>query len=313
VNYLRCEIRSIDAVKKLISKHLRVDTDRLFISGSSAGGWLASHLLEYRAQPWAGAMIFVAGRHATADVLTNRHSVRAFRDMPIFFGSSLPGSSHGANHQWAVKGAAVYQRRGAIVTFQVYRKTGWLVCSPLLRDWVRAYVLDDKTDTPAEKRAKWNRLTRKMPEEIDSTALIKAQIAKVLGKRPSQLTDADLLLVKELSLMGQYVSNISYLERLSNLESLDISFTYVDSVAPLLRCRNLQTLDISDTAIKSLSFLKNLPKLDTLSMWNLWLDRSQIDELKGHLPNLNVVDYQWDLYEKDSIGRVLPKLRVEID
>ena len=26
-----------------------------------------------------------------------------------------------------------------------------------------------------------------------------------------------------------------------------------------------------------------------------------------------IVDYQWDLYEKDAIGRVLPKLRVKID
>ena len=48
-------------------------------------------------------------------------------------------------------------------------------------------------------------------------------------------------------------------------------------------------------------------------MWNLWLDREETDELKEDLPNLRIVDYQWDLYEKDSIGRVLPKLRVKIN
>ncbi len=48
-------------------------------------------------------------------------------------------------------------------------------------------------------------------------------------------------------------------------------------------------------------------------MWNFWLDREEIDELKEDLPNLRIVDYQWDLYEKDSIGRDLPKLRVKIN
>ncbi len=311
--YLRRELQSLDAVKQRISKHLRVDDTRLFISGSSAGGWLASHLLEYRAQPWAGAMIFVAGRHDSASVLTNEPSVRALRDMPVFFGASLPGASHGANYRWAVRGATLYQQRGAIVTFQTYRKTGWLVCSPLLRDWVRAFVIDGKGDTPDEKRARANRLTRKTPGQIDSTAIIKGQIAQVQGKSPSQLTAADLLAVKELSLTGRYVSDISYLGRLRDLESLDLSFTYVEDLTPLLGCRQLRQLDISDTRVKSLSLLKSLPTLETLTMWNLWIDRIHVDELKQHLAGLKVVDYQWDLYEKDDIGRVVPKRVVQME
>ena len=119
--------------------------------------------------------------------------------------------------------------------------------------------------------------------------------------------------IEELSLMGQYVSDISFLTHLDNLRSLDISFTYVDNVGPLLRCKNLRKLDISDTHIKDITPLKNLPNLETLKMWNLWLDRSQVDELKKSLPDLNVVDYQWDLYEKDSIDRVVPKLRVRLN
>ena len=119
--------------------------------------------------------------------------------------------------------------------------------------------------------------------------------------------------IEELSLMGQYVSDISYLSHLNNLRSLDISFTYVDTVEPLLRCNTLQKLDISDTHIKDITPLKDLPNLDTLRMWNLWLDRSQVDELKDNLPDLNVVDYQWDLYEKDSIDRVVPKLKVTLN
>ncbi|MHC4432199.1 MAG: hypothetical protein ACYTBS_10200, partial [Planctomycetota bacterium] len=59
--------------------------------------------------------------------------------------------------------------------------------------------------------------------------------------------------------------------------------------------------------------LKNLRQLDSVSVWNLWVDREQIDELKENLPNLKIPDYQWDLYEKDPIGRVLPRLRVKVN
>jgi hypothetical protein len=307
------ELKSIFEAKRLVSKYLRIDNNRLFLAGSSAGGWLASNLLELRAQVWAGAMIYVAGRHPTADLLTNKSSTKAFYGLPVFFGSSLPGDSHGSNYPWALKGMEIYERRGAIVTFQIYKKGEWLACSPLLRDWVRAYVLDGKTDSAADKFIKWKQLTRKMPNEIDSTPIIKEHIAKQLNKQADQLTKADLTDIKELSLMGQYVSDLSYLAYLSNLQSLDISFTYVDTVEPLLNCKSLQKLDISDTHIKDITPLKNLPKLHTLSMWNLWLDRSQVDGLKENLPNLTIIDYQWDLYEKDSIGRVLPKLRVKMN
>jgi Leucine-rich repeat (LRR) protein len=82
---------------------------------------------------------------------------------------------------------------------------------------------------------------------------------------------------------------------------------------PLLKCKKLQKLNISGTSIENIKPLKNLPGLASLKMWNLWLDREKIDELKENLPNLKITDYQWDLYERDSIGRVLPKLTVKIN
>lgn len=80
-----------------------------------------------------------------------------------------------------------------------------------------------------------------------------------------------------------------------------------------LKCRNLRKLNISGTRVKDVTPLKNLAQLGALSMWNLWVDREQIDELKEQLPKLEIEDYQWDLYEKDSIGRVVPKLRVRLN
>jgi hypothetical protein len=311
IDSIKRELKSIYEAKKLISKHLRIDNDRLFISGSSAGGWFASNLLEYKAQIWAGAMIFVAGRHPSASVLTNKESTKAFRGLPVFFGSS-PEGSHGPNHKWALRGAEIYKSRGAIVTFETYDRD-WLVHSPLLRDWNRAYILSGKTDSTRDKIAKVRQLTRAKPKEINSTEIIKTQIAKQLNKPVHTLSADDLIEIKELSLMGENVSDITYLANLINLQSLDISFTYVDNVEPLLKCKSLQKLNISGTYIEDIKPLKNLPQLDSLSMWNLWLGREQINVLKRNLPNLKITDYQWDIYETDSIGRILPKLTVMLN
>jgi Leucine-rich repeat (LRR) protein len=184
---------------------------------------------------------------------------------------------------------------------------------PLLRDWNRDFVLTGKTDTLAQKRAKWQRLVREAQLPIDNPGTIQARIARQLGLQPDQLTGADLHSVKELSLMGRRVTDTSYLAQLPHLESLDLSFTYVESVEPLLACQQLHTLDISDTHIEDIAPLKNLPHLKTLRLWNLWLERQHIDRLQAHLPHLKIIDYQWDLYEKDPIGRVLPKRRVKLD
>ena len=310
-DYIKRELDSIYETKKLISKHLRIDDDRLFISGTSAGGWLVSDLLEYKAQVWAGAMIFVAGLHPNASVLTNEKSLKAFRGLPVFIGSS-PEGSHGANHKWALKAKDVYKQRGAIVTFETYDGEG-LVHSPLLRDWNRAFILDGKNDSARDKIAKARQFTQTKLENIESMEIIKTQIAKQLNKQADQLTNDDLLEIKQLSLVGENISDIANLANLINLESLDISFTYVNDLSPLLACKNLQKLNLSGTYVEDIKPLKDLPQLDTLSMWNLWLDRSQINTLKKNLPDLKIPDYQWDIYETDSIGRIEPKLTVELN
>jgi hypothetical protein len=233
--------------------------------------------------------------------------------MPIFFGSSLPGSSHGVNYKWARNAQRLYKQRGAIVSFEIYPKDDWLVHSPLLRDWTDAYILGDKADSIMEKKMKWTKLTRTKVKDMDSTKIIEEEIATQLNKEVRQMTEDDLINIKELSLMGKYIFDITYISKLINLESLDISFTYVDNVENLLSLKNLQKLNISSTQIIDIRPLKDLPQLNWLSMWNLWLGREQINELKANLPNLKIPDYQWDLYETDSIGRIVPKLTVKIN
>ena len=85
----------------------------------------------------------------------------------------------------------------------------------------------------------------------------------------------------------------------------------------ILQSRNRRQEDfpnnVNQPFIEDIIPLKNLRQLESLSMWNLWLEREKINELKENLPNLNIKDYQWDIYETDSISRVLPKLRVTLN
>lgn len=63
------------------------------------------------------------------------------------------------------------------MSFEVYDKDEWLVCSPMLRDWTAAFIVSDKADSARENMVKWRRLTRKNLHEIDSTEIIKKQLS----------------------------------------------------------------------------------------------------------------------------------------
>ncbi len=309
VAHIKREIESIQAVKTCLRKYLRIDKDRMFITGASAGGWHTSLLLECRAQLWAGAMIFAAGRHRSAVALTNDYSSFAFRNMPIYFGSS-PQGSHGGNHPSALQAAQLYRQRGALVIFDTIDKR---INTPLRREWARTYMLDPVTGSTRSHKTRFTPIEPVELSEKTSTTIIKDAIAKQLNKPVDQLTGEDLAGVKALCLTGQYVSDLSYIRELRNLESLDVSFTFIDDIEPLLACQQLQTLNISGTGVKDIGSLKGLPNLRHLSMWHIWVERDQIDTLKGRLPSLSIKDFQWDLYEKDATGLVVPKLKVRID
>jgi predicted esterase len=115
-NSLRSEIKSIAAAKAYVSKHLRIDSDKMFIAGISRGGWLISSLLEYKPSAWAGAAIFCAGR-AGYQVDTDK---RLLHDKPIYIGSGEIDQNLGA----AKKAAGVYERLGANITFEIYKGLG---------------------------------------------------------------------------------------------------------------------------------------------------------------------------------------------
>jgi predicted peptidase len=120
IDYFRRERRSILEVKRYISKYLKIDEKRLFVTGASKGGWHASAILESSAKAWAGAVILAAGRSRNASVITTPYNKRALRGKPIYIGA---GEKDG-NLASAKKAATYYERLGAEVIFEEYEGAG---------------------------------------------------------------------------------------------------------------------------------------------------------------------------------------------
>jgi predicted esterase len=151
INYIKRERRSILEVKRYISKRLRIDGKRLFITGSSKGGWHASAMLESSAKVWAGAVILAAGRSQSAGLITTDAGRKALRGKPVYIGAG----EKDVNLDSAKKAAAYYERAGAEVTFEEYKGAehafdptkpkklyNWLVTNSSVED-----TQSDKTDS----------------------------------------------------------------------------------------------------------------------------------------------------------------------
>lgn len=130
INYLNRELSSVMAVKAYVSKYLKIDEKRLFITGKSMGGWLVSALAERSVKTWAGIAIFCAGRNS----IVLRGSKTAMRGKPIYIGTG----ENDQNRPAAKKAAAYYRRLGAKVTFEVYKNLGHKADakSKILHDWL---------------------------------------------------------------------------------------------------------------------------------------------------------------------------------
>jgi predicted esterase len=117
INYIKRQRRSVLEVKRYISRRLRIDEKRLFITGSSMGGWHASAMLESSPKVWAGAVILAAGRSRNISMLTTDAGENALRGKPIYIGAGEKDTNLAA----AKKAAVYYERLGAKVTFEEYK------------------------------------------------------------------------------------------------------------------------------------------------------------------------------------------------
>jgi predicted peptidase len=148
INYLNRELRNLLAVKRYISKYLKIDRGRLFITGKSMGGWLVSALAERSARNWAGIAIFCAGRNS----IVLRGSKTALRDKPIYIGTG----ENDQNRPAAEKAAAYYRRLGAKVTIDVYPGLGHKADpeSKTLYNWLCENSSTEDTEPKKENKGK---------------------------------------------------------------------------------------------------------------------------------------------------------------
>jgi len=135
INYFKKERRSILGVKRYVSKHLRVDDSRLFVTGYSKGGWHTAAMLAVSGKVWAGGVIFAAGRSRNAEVLVTEEGKKALRGKPIYIGAGETDP----NLKSAKKAAVYYEHLGAKVTFEMFKGKGHSLDpseSEILQEWL---------------------------------------------------------------------------------------------------------------------------------------------------------------------------------
>jgi poly(3-hydroxybutyrate) depolymerase len=142
INMLRSEIKSIAAAKAYVSKHLRIDSDKMFIAGISKGGWLVSSLFEFKPSAWAGAAIFCAGRN---NIVTDTPKSLLY-NKAVYIGSGEKDQNLNA----AKKAAGYYGRLETDITFEIYKGLGHAADpnSQKLRNWL---IKNSSKDKPKGK------------------------------------------------------------------------------------------------------------------------------------------------------------------
>lgn len=151
INYFKRERKSVLEVKRYVSKHLKIDEKRLFVTGTSKGGWHTSALLESSPNVWAGAVILAAGRSRFVNIITSSANKKALHGKPIYIGVGEKDT----NLASAKKAVSYYEGLGAEVTFEEFKGAGhafdytklkmlynWLIANSSVED-----AQSDKTDS----------------------------------------------------------------------------------------------------------------------------------------------------------------------
>ena len=150
INCLKREQQSIFKAKRYVSKHLKIDNKRLFLTGFSRGGFRTAGLIEQNARPWAGAVIMGAGRFPfSASISTSITDNDDFiRNKPIYIGV---GEEDHYNDE-AKEAREYFRRRGAKVTFEEYKGIGHTPKedSEILRNWLVTNSIVEHHAKPAD-------------------------------------------------------------------------------------------------------------------------------------------------------------------
>ncbi len=83
-----------------------------------------------------------------------------------------------------------------------------------------------------------------------------------------------------MDLSGNFISDLSLLWGLTQLEELDLSDNKIEELETLVNLRNLRSLNLSNNAVKDISDLMHLAKLEYVDLSGTRVPQSQIRELE---------------------------------
>jgi poly(3-hydroxybutyrate) depolymerase len=167
--YVSREHKHFRATLTWLLQHAAIDTERVYLTGVSKGGWHVTDLLEREAGKIAGAAILLAGR---APMVQAGAVPTAIRQMPIYIGVG----ENDANLVAGLRAKLAYGKAGALVTLEIYEGLGhqYPANIPRLKAWFNTQQLVRKRSVSAETR---KRLTGEC-QAIYKAALAEADVGE---------------------------------------------------------------------------------------------------------------------------------------
>ncbi|MCL1831546.1 MAG: hypothetical protein FWG45_01390 [Oscillospiraceae bacterium] len=92
-----------------------------------------------------------------------------------------------------------------------------------------------------------------------------------------------------LNLAGNNLTDITPLERLTDMDVLYLEHNEIADLSPLMNMRGLTRLTVSGNPVTDLSPLFALSELQVVRVVGIELMPEQIDELQGHLPECEII------------------------
>lgn len=137
--------------------------------------------------------------------------------------------------------------------------------SELFRFFDISIVKNERNDDMFKIRSKDVKLTNNSLKILNDLPII----SLILNDVPiTDLSDLKLPNLKRLRLNNVYVSDLTPISSMINLESLDIVNMENLDLSPLKKLHNLKKLNLTNTPISDISSLSKLTNLKTLDLWD---------------------------------------------
>ena len=139
-------------------------------------------------------------------------------------------------------------------------------------------------------------------------------VRDIINKPTGALYKSDVAKITKLSAVGSYqdyISNLSGIENLINLQSLDLDFNQIKDISALRGLTNLKYLNLCFTQISEISALKGLTNLQTLGLY--FNQIKDISALKGltNLQTLDLIGNPISDTDKQPLKDALPKCSIK--